>query len=419
MCCSFYLIIAIMNIKYQIIYYFYFLFNLHKEYSDNIIIIVMSSILNLTEEEINNFYDEVMNVKNNIVNTVTSQQKINHLERLILYSNILLGIAVLTIWKPFNIFSILSLGLYTMARWTIIGHHVCHGGYDNCNIKKYNKNVFGLGSLYHKFMDWFDWFSIKAWKFEHNKFHHYYLNETKDPDLVEDIFKKINNSPTKLLLNIFMWRWSYYASNTYAHFYNDKNNYKYNIKTYSIVNIFTLRKDIYINFLKSIIPYFSFMFIIVPLIYGIVFNSFYVSITVLTNILLAELYTNVHTFMIIVTNHAGSDLYKFNKTIYESIKTNRNKKIEFLLRAIYGSVNYTYGNELCDFLHGYLNYQIEHHMFHDLSALEYKLLAPHIKNICNKYKIQYIQESVFVRFIKTVKIALNYEKMKSVDKLLD
>ena len=58
-------------------------------------------------------------------------------------------------------------------------------------------------------------------------------------------------------------------------------------------------------------------------------------------------------------------------------------------------------------------------MFHDLSALEYKLLAPHIKNICNKYKIQYIQESVFVRFIKTVKIALNYEKMKSVDKLLD
>ena len=251
----------------------------------------MSKILNLTEENINNFYEEIINTKNDVINKITSSEKINHLEKIIFWSNILLLFAIFTIWIPYNIFGIISLSLFIMARWTIVGHHVCHGGYDKCNMIQYNSKVFGIGSLYRKFNDWFDWFSIKAWKYEHNKFHHYYLNENNDPDLVENAFDKVNNSLFYLIASIFTWRWSYYASNTFVRYYINKYNTKYPNKyiynfneMYTIFRIFNLRFDVIINFIKSILPYFAVMFLIIPLIYSMLFNSIDIGINVLINI---------------------------------------------------------------------------------------------------------------------------------------
>jgi fatty acid desaturase len=120
--------------------------------------------------------------------------------------------------------------------------------------------------------------------------------------------------------------------------------------------------------------------------------------------MLAELLANIYSFTIITTNHCGSDLYRFSNS-----DVSENGRI---YRAILGSVNYPYGSEATDFLHGYLNYQIEHHMFPDLSCLEYKLLAPKIKNICEKYKVNYIQENVLQRLYKTYKIYVGIDKMK-------
>jgi len=38
-----------------------------------------------------------------------------------------------------------------------------------------------------------------------------------------------------------------------------------------------------------------------------------------------------------------------------------------------------------DFLHGWLNYQIEHHVWPSLSALSYQRAQPELKSICEKY----------------------------------
>lgn len=32
-----------------------------------------------------------------------------------------------------------TLSVGTMSRWTIIGHHVCHGGFDKCSDGKFNR----------------------------------------------------------------------------------------------------------------------------------------------------------------------------------------------------------------------------------------------------------------------------------------
>ena len=95
---------------------------------------------------------------------------------------------------------------------------------------------------------------------------------------------------------------------------------------------------------------------------------------------LAELLTNAHSFLVIVTNHAGDDLYRFDKHCTARSGT-------FYLRQIISSVNFRTGNgvgkhphgflaDLNDFHHGWLNYQIEHHVWPDLSMLSYQKGAP-------------------------------------------
>lgn len=74
------------------------------------------------------------------------------------------------------------------------------------------------------------------------------------------------------------------------------------------------------------------------------------------NLIAAELLTNVHAFITIVTNHCGEDMYTFDDAV-------KPKTSSFYVRQIVGSANYACGNDLIDFSHGFLNYQIEHHVW--------------------------------------------------------
>ena len=73
------------------------------------------------------------------------------------------------------------------------------------------------------------------------------------------------------------------------------------------------------------------------------------------NLFYAELMTNAHAFLAIVTNHAGNDMYRFREGC-------RPYSGSFYLRQVLASVDFWTGSDLNDFMHGYLNYQIEHHL---------------------------------------------------------
>ena len=127
------------------------------------------------------------------------------------------------------------------------------------------------------------------------------------------------------------------------------------------------------------------MFIVIPLIWYIfeTYMNWNIMTNVYSNIILAELLTNLHSFIVIVTNHSGEDLYRFNTHVEP-------KTGEFYLRQIISSVNFDTGGDINDFLHGWLNYQIEHHLFPDLSMLQYRKAQPMVKELCKKYNIPYI-----------------------------
>ena len=86
-------------------------------------------------------------------------------------------------------------------------------------------------------------------------------------------------------------------------------------------------------------------------------------------------------------------------------------KGEFYLRQIVGSVNYPNGTNTLDFLHGWLNYQIEHHLWPEMTASQYQKAQPLVKAICEKHNIPYIQESVFTRLRKTLDVMVGKTSM--------
>ena len=122
------------------------------------------------------------------------------------------------------------------------------------------------------------------------------------------------------------------------------------------------------------------------------------------NSLVADVLTNVHTFLVVGPNHAGEDLFRFDARPKD--------KAEYYARQVWGSTNYATGTELIDFLHLFLNYQIEHHLFPDVPMLQYRKVQPKVKALCERYGLPYVQESVFTRFRKMADVFVGDAVMK-------
>merc|ERR1711871_1017214 len=122
------------------------------------------------------------------------------------------------------------------------------------------------------------------------------------------------------------------------------------------------------------------------------------------NLLLADVVSNLHSFLVIATNHAGDDLYRFDNSVTPESGS-------FFMRQVITSVNFRTGGDVNDFLHGWLNYQIEHHLWPQLSMLSYQRAAPEVKAVCEKHGVPYVQESVFRRLKKTLQIGVGSRDM--------
>jgi len=223
-----------------------------------------------------------------------------------------------------------------------------------------------------------------------------------------------------------IWKWYYYAPNTYKELQIAKftaetgKSLPDHVDATQAITVRSLlkpkagaEKDLVkvVNpvqfFSRVVAPFFMMRYVLLPLpllaIPG-VGPSFFTNAIV--NLVAAELLTNIHAFITIVTNHAGEDLYTFKDAV-------KPKTPSFYVRQIVGSANYKAGSDVVDFSHGFLNYQIEHHVWPDLSMLQYQRGAPRLKAICEKYGVPYVQESVWERLRKTVNIMVGKDTMRA------
>jgi fatty acid desaturase len=333
-----------------------------------------------------------------------------HLKKVIWWNRISTILGYATAWilpNPISAY-LISQGLF--GRW-MITHHVSHGGYDKVPgiPARYTSKVFAQGK--RRWIDWYDWIQPDAWHFEHDILHHCNTNEERDPDLVEDHVEFLRQGGYPRWMRFIIigfvamtWKFTYYAPNTLRCL--DEKDYHNGMKGLRNIlweNALNFRhKRVRRLWLCSYLPYVSFYYVAVPLLFLPLGPQ--ASLFVLLNRLMAEILTNIHTFCVITPNHAGDDLYRFDYHF--------KGKGEWCVNQIVSSCNYHCGSDRVDYLQGWLNYQIEHHLFPRLPMLKYQQMQPEVKEICERHGVPYVQESIVKRVWQLVSISVGRCEMK-------
>ncbi len=314
------------------------------------------------------------------------------------------------IFWPLAIVAALLISTGNVARWANVTHPILHGAYDKVpNIpERYTKKYFAKGS--RRYVDWLDWIKPQAWEYEHNIMHHYHLGEDEDPDNVERNLQWLIQSKTPMWLRyVFVylfagtWKFTYYAPNTLRILENKKRreHNKLEIKDFEYDPRTKNGLELWMEYL---LPYIVIKFVLFPALFlpfGLhaVWTAFIV-------LILAEFFANLHSFLVIVPNHSAEDIYMFSEP--------HKSTGEFYLRQIMGSVNYNTGSDWIDFLHGFLNYQVEHHLFPNMPLSYYQKMQPIVKEICKKHNLEYRQESVFKRIFMSIDLMVGKTKLLRV-----
>jgi len=319
-------------------------------------------------------------------------------------------LSAIVFW-PLAIIAALGISTGNVARWADVTHPVLHGAYDKVpNIpEKYTKKVYAKGA--RRYVDWLDWIKPEAWAYEHNIMHHYHLGEEDDPDNVERNLQWLIQSKTPMFIRYIiiyafagMWKFLYYAPNTLRILENKrlKEEDKRTITDYELDPRTTNGLTLWMEYL---LPYAIIKFVVFPLL----FLPFGIPavINALIIIAIAEVFANMHSFLVIVPNHSAEDIYMFSEP--------HKSTGEFYLRQIMGSVNYHTGTDFIDFAHGFLNYQIEHHLFPNMPHSYYQKMQPIVKDICKKHNLEYRQESVFKRIKMTIDLMVGKTQLLKVD----
>ncbi|CAE8692462.1 unnamed protein product, partial [Polarella glacialis] len=343
-----------------------------------------------------------------------------HLRTIVLWSDICALVGLATLWMEPNLLTVLALGLWTHARWTMIGHHTIHRGYDRLDPSgHFSSRRFALGGTWgRRVSDWFDWMLPEAWSVYHNQVHHYRVNEPADPDFFEKYVGSWKlNKGFMTLMSMLFFKWAFAAPNTYkalkmAEYRKSGKplpagfDPQITMTIYQVVRLERLGQGIFTfqEFICNVLgPYFLLHFVLLPLPFALLGPTLYWH--AVANLVLAELLANIHGFCVTTFNHTGDDVYSFERGCRPSSPT-------FFLRAVIGSANCSTGGDVNDFLHGYLNYQIEHHLWPDLSMLSYRKAQPQVKAICKKHGVPYVQEDIFSRLRKVFGIFLGQSRMR-------
>ena len=343
----------------------------------------------------------------------SGEDDLKHLKKMILWGRASSFIGWATSGIAPNPISAYLISQGTFTRWAMVAHHVLHRGYDKVEgtPKRYTSKGFAKG--WRRVIDWLDWIEPEAWVHEHNFQHHYKLGESRDPDQPElnlEFLRDLNiPRPLKYaIVGFFMctWKYMYYAPNTTGELHYHQQGHKKadgeRLDLFDIKLWLPFTTPGWKLWARSWVPYFVVRFGVMPLPFLLFGPWAYFSS--LTNIALAEVMTNIHAFIIIVPNHAGEDLYRFEEPI--------KNRSEFYLRQIVGTGNYKTGGDFNDFVHGFLNYQIEHHLWPDLTMRAYQKAQPEVAEICEKHNVPYVQEGAFTRLRKLVEVMVGKTTMK-------
>ncbi len=322
------------------------------------------------------------------------EEDLEHLKKVETWGRRAHWVGVMTAWAGPNPISVLGLAIAKGNRWLLM-HHVGHRGYDRVpNVPK-EKTGASFARNGRRFADFFDWIEPESWIYEHNVLHHAFTSEETDPDLIERNVEWVHRMPmaaryVTLGLLALTWRATYYAPATLKVLLERE-------RKRPVGTVELYRSVIW----QSWLPYAGWNFVGFPMLFSPLGPLAVMSAA--SNVFMADVLTNLHTFLIVGPNHAGDDLYRWEDRPASGADN--------LVRQVVSSVNYHTGGDLRDVAHMFLNYQIEHHLFPDIPMRQYQRIAPRVKAICEKHGVPYVQESVWKRFRKMADVFVGKTKM--------
>ncbi len=339
-----------------------------------------------------------------------------HLARISLLGRSLTLLGLGVAWWALNPLSVVALALGGVIRWTIVAHHILHGAFDERDDapSHWTSRTFARG--WRRILDWADWIPPRAWVVEHNSLHHHRLGETYDPDEPVANFAWLRAwglrrpfAAVFVFIAAAIWRPVYYGPNTVRRVMERK-------ERIPPTPFDPFDADVYLPtrrlgrevWLQVWLPTLLLRFVLLPLCFLPL--GLGATLAVLANLLVAEVLANLHAFAIIVPSHAGDDILRFD--------TPPQTSDEALLRQLHGTANYRTGGAVNDLLHGYLNYQVEHHLWPDLAPAQLVRAQPRLQELCEQYGMPYLQDSVWRRLAALLRDVLGETQTQGGDAIL-
>ena len=338
-----------------------------------------------------------------------------HLRRFARWGRACTALGYATAWIAPNPLSAFLLAEGNFARWALSTHPISHRAYDSIASAPEHLTSRRFAKGWRRFIDWLDWITPEAWHEEHDLVHHFHVSEPRDPDHVELNLGWLRKSKLPMSLRYAfvagfatIWKPAYYAPNTLKELraaVERRRGGKGEVGTLLSWRAWTpLTKEGRELWTQCYLPYGGVRFVALPALFAPLGPQAVAN--VFLNSLAGEVLANLHSFLMIVPNHAGADLACFEQPIRD--------KAEFGFRQIIASVNYKTGTPLINFLHGFLNYHIEHHLFPDLPLRQYELAQSRLKAICEKHGLPYREESVFKRLRMAVDVMVGKANLQPI-----
>ncbi|WP_437672255.1 fatty acid desaturase family protein [Sorangium sp. So ce131] len=337
----------------------------------------------------------------------TGQEDLDHIKRLSWLGRAFSFLGYATCVLGPNPLSMALIALGRFARWVVIAHPVLHRAYDDvaAGDPAWHSRTFARGR--RRFWDWFDWLDASEWQGQHNVSHHCYVGDERDPDRLAvnmEWLKKRSKlvRALALLATAGTWKWIYYGPATRKNAREGRGRAAQAAQEASgdgWTPAALLDREM---LLRSYLPYAAVHFVILPLVFLPLGR--WAALGVLVNSLVAELLSNLHSFAAIAPTHTGLDI-----PIFEGPARSRE---EYYVRQIVGSVNYRSPSGAADFLHGYMGYQIEHHLWPDLPLRQVPQVAREVEALCREHGLPYRRDSVWRRIVEMVRAVVSDDKVQ-------
>lgn len=328
---------------------------------------------------------------------------VSHLRRVERWGYLCSLIGYGTAWIVPNPVSAFFIHQGNQTRWVLM-HHIGHGAYDRIPgvPRRFTKAVFAQGR--RRLLDYMDWFLPSAWIEEHNHHHHAFLNDKRDPDLLEDRLaalhaRRLPSWRLAILVGVMMtiWRWARFAPRTFvcyeeswARRHKRTPDAGHRLGTRSRTGTGARARF----WRQCLFPNAIYRFVALPLV-ALPFGTT-IALNVGLNLVLAEWIGNVLTYLLLVPGHNACDLYRFENSPAS--------KGEWQLRQILGTCNFRAGFELAHFLLSYFTCHIEHHLWPAMTVRQYQHAKPKLAALCRRLNIPFNEEAWFTRVRKSMPI---------------